>query len=97
MDTEKDTQDENNEMTEAEVGVRCLEAKECQGLRDTPTTKRNALVQSLPWVFPERIAMLILCLQRLSFQLWHIKYCGASQKPLKYMSIRLMGRDKGVG
>ena len=42
MDTETETQDENNEMTEAEVGVRCLEAKECQGLRATPKTKRNA-------------------------------------------------------
>ena len=41
MDTETETQDENNEMTEAEVGLRCLEAKECQGLRDTPKTKRN--------------------------------------------------------
>ena len=93
MDPETETQDENNEMTEAEIGVRYLEAKECQGLRDTPKTKRNALVQSLPWVFAQKIALLILCLQRLSFQVWQIKYCGASQKPLTYMSRRLMGRD----
>ena len=42
MDTETETQDENNEMTEAEIGVRSLEAKECQGLRATPKTKKDS-------------------------------------------------------
>ena len=42
MDTETETQDENNEMTEAEIGVKCLEVKECKGLKATPKTKRDS-------------------------------------------------------
>ena len=47
--TQRQTHKENNEMTEAEIGVRYLEAKECQGLRATPKTKRNVWSRVSPW------------------------------------------------